>query len=221
MRISCTKILRTAVGVLTWAILIFASISLLSVLLLQSSGERVPSVFGKAFLTVRSSSMEPVIRQGDLIVADVLSEDERVDLTEGDIITFYTDLNGDGREELNTHRIVAVEHRADGQTYYTTRGENNPTDDAQVVPQDRVLGRYVGWRIGDVGRVADFVRSPTGLFVCVVLPMLVFFLYSLVNFVTVVNSLKAEKRSAAEEEEIKRRAVEEYIRQQNHQNEEK
>lgn len=219
---ACVKIFRTAVSVLSWIILSFAVIALFAVLLSQASGDRVPSVFGKTLLTVRSSSMEPVIRQGDIIVSDILSESERAALTEGDIITFYTDLNGDGREELNTHTIVGIEHRADGQTYYTTRGENNPIDDKRPVPQDRILARYVGWRIGGVGRVADFVRSPTGLFVCVVLPLFVSFLYALVNFVTVVHSLKTEKRSAAEEEEIKRRAVEEYIRQQNNQrNEEK
>ena len=212
---SCIKILRISLNVLSLIILIFAVIALLTVLLLPTGDDSVPSLFGKTFLTVRSSSMEPVIRQGDLIAADLLSEDEKNTLTEGDIITFYTDLNGDGREELNTHTIVAVNHRADGQTYYTTRDENNPTDDAYAVPQDKVLGRYLGLRIGGVGHVSDFVRSPMGMFLCIVLPSILFFGYTLINFITVAHSLKSEKRSAAEEEEIKRRAVEEYIRRQN------
>jgi len=215
------KILRISLNLLFWITLTLAVITLLTVLILPKGDDRAPSLLGKTFLTVRSSSMEPVIRQGDLIAVDLLSEDEKAALNEGDIITFYTDLNGDGREELNTHTVVAVDHRADGQAYYTTRGENNPINDAGAVPQDKVLGRYLHFRIPYVGYASEFVRSPMGMFLCLVLPSLAFLMYALVNFVTVIHSIRSEKRNAAEEE-IKRLAVDVYIRQQSeHQNEEK
>lgn len=195
-------------------VLVLVTVLLLTVLLVQSNVIPTPTVFGCMLMTVRSSSMEPVLREGDIIVTERLSAQERSALAVGDIISYYVDLNGDGVQEINTHTIVDIVTDADGQCRYITRGENNPTNDRDPVSPEQILGRYVGRRLGGVGYAVTFLHSPTGLFLCVLLPLIAFFLYALVRFVMAVCEFRAGQRSADEIEQIKRRAVEEYLREQ-------
>ena len=48
----------------------------------------------------------------------------------------------------------------------------------------------------------------------IVIPLLLFLLYEIYNFVRVVVSIKTEKHDDTYEEEIKRKAIEEYLAQQ-------
>jgi signal peptidase len=63
----------------------------------------------------------------------------------------------------------------------------------------------------------NFLRSSLGFFLCIVLPLILFFLYELYHFITILVTEKAKKNAGASsvsEEEIKRRAVEEYLAKQ-------
>ena len=64
------------------------------------------------------------------------------------------------------------------------------------------------------GKVLDFLRSKTGFFVCVVIPMAIFFLFELYKFIATLIESKQKTMSVEEEEEIKRKAVEEYLAKQ-------
>jgi signal peptidase len=61
-----------------------------------------------------------------------------------------------------------------------------------------------------------FLRSSLGFFLCIVLPLILFFLYELYRFIAILVTERAKKKpvSAETEEEIKRRAIEEYLKQQ-------
>ena len=53
-----------------------------------------------------------------------------------------------------------------------------------------------------------------GFFLCIVLPLILFFLYELYRFITILVSekqKKAEDKAIESEEDIKRRAIEEYL----------
>lgn len=69
-----------------------------------------------AEIVVAGDSMEPTICAGDLVVYH-----DGTDITEGDIITFYSDAFP---VPIVTHRVVAVTEHG-----YLTRGDNNPHSD--------------------------------------------------------------------------------------------
>ena len=71
-------------------------------------------------------------------------------------------------------------------------------------------------KLTGVGNAINFLRSSLGFFLCIVLPLILFFIFELYNFLKLVLKEKAKKApvSAETEEEIKRRAVEEYIKAQ-------
>ena len=104
-----------------------------------------------------------------------------------------------------------------GYTYYITKGDNNetnPVNDAPIM-HTYVLAKYTGTRLAGVGYVIDFLQTSTGFLCVIVLPLVVFFLFELYNFIALIIRMKGgNKISKEEEEEIKKRAVEEYLRKQ-------
>jgi signal peptidase len=73
-------------------------------------------------------------------------------------------------------------------------------------------------RLAGAGAVADFLKSSIGFLLIVVIPMALFFMYELYNLIKILMEQKMKKAavavSAETEEEIKRRAIEEYLAQQ-------
>ncbi|MDD6094966.1 MAG: signal peptidase I [Clostridia bacterium] len=214
---SVKKTLKIIGNVILWLFVAFAVF--MTVLFFSSQGnkEGLPNLMGKSLITIQSDSMKPTFRTGDLIIDKVLTTAEKTELQPGDIITYYVDLNGDGITELNTHRIVDS-YEEDGYTYYITKGDNtetNPVNDAEPVMSSYVLAKYTGVKLGGVGSVISFLQTPTGFLCVIVLPLVVFFLFELYSFIALVIRLKGKNKiSAEEEEEIKKRAVEEYLRRQ-------
>jgi signal peptidase len=194
--------------VIAWIVVIFATIITLSVFSSQANGG-VANIFGKIPVTIQSDSMAPTFKAGDLIIDKKVTDIKQ--LKEGDVITFWTIIQG--KRVLNTHRIVNINN--DGS--YITRGDaNSKEDDVRVLPLD-IVGQYTGQKISGMGSVIDFLRSPTGFLIFVVLPLLIFFIYQVYRFVVIIISMKKPKLSAADEEEIKRKAIEEYIKSQEQQ----
>ena len=60
-------------------------------------------------------------------------------IKEGDIISFYYDITGNGRKELVTHRVINI--KQDGTL--VTRGDNASIYDTQDVKQSDFVGRIV------------------------------------------------------------------------------
>ena len=220
---SFKKVLGVIGNILLWAFLIFSMLITLMVFSAQNSPDGIPSVFGKSLLTVSTNSMKPVFNAGDLIIMEKVSQDGVANLQVGDIITYRSpiDLDGDGRTgDINTHRIYEVD--AEKQEF-VTKGDNNPIPDnegtnAHTVSYHAVVGTYNGTRLPGVGKFIAFLRTSMGFFICIVLPLILFFLYELYVFISVVVSERMRKKAEAEpkidEEEIKRKAIEEFLKQQ-------
>ncbi len=213
------KIIVTVANVLIW---IFVALSLLvtiAVFSAQKNKDGVPALFGKSLITIETGSMEPVYKPGDLVFMQKLTNEQKDNLKVGDIITFRTsiDINGDGKAgDLNTHRIHAHE---EGTLTFVTKGDHNPAPDNEgstpyTVHYDDIIGLCEeDDKLGGVGNVIKFLRSSLGFFLCIVLPLILFFLYELYRFISLLMAQKAEKKTASviDEEEIKRRAIEEYL----------
>jgi len=106
----------------------------------------------------RGRSMEPTIREGDILVfRGVSTEDVKV----GDVLLFQVPDEMVGLlPERITHRVVEVREEA-GVTYFRTKGDNAPLDTFEV-PADKVVGINVAV-IPYVGTPILFAQSPIGL----------------------------------------------------------
>ena len=228
------KVLEIVANVLVWLFVAFSVLTTLLVFTAQSNKDGVPQLFGKSLITIQTESMEPNVPKGSMFVInkfatfnpdtnEVEGEVTVYDLLPGDVITYKApiDINGDGEiGDINTHRITEADH---DKRIFKTKGDNNTGPDGYDVAFADVIG-YVreadveDATIGGIGGVIGFLRSSLGFFLCIVLPLILFFLYELYNFITLVVTERAKKKpapvSAETEEEIKRRAIEEYLKQQ-------
>ncbi len=87
-------------------------------------------------LSIGSGSMEPALDVGDVAVVLKLAEDEMNELQIGDILVF------EHTNKVVVHRIVKIEE-IDGEIKYTTKGDNNYTEDSWFVTQDMIIGKVV------------------------------------------------------------------------------
>lgn len=200
-------------------VLILAVSVLIVTLSLTSKSSGVPNIFGIAPLSVLTGSMEDTINPGDLIFSEV-TNDPSYEYKKGDIVTFYKDINGNS--ELNTHRIVEVV-KDENITYYRTQGDNkktNPEPDEELQTSSSIVAKYTGTKIGGVGNFLSFIRTQFGFFLCVLLPMIIFFVYEAIRVILNVIAYNKEKaleqakqvvNSAELTEEQKKKAIEEYL----------
>lgn len=162
-----TKILKI-INLLLLIILI--PVLLLATILIIKSyiyKEEVPSLFGYSPLIVLSGSMESEIYTGDLII---VKKEEIDKLQKNDIIAFFTDTD---KRTIITHRIVDIKQNINGKYEFTTKGDNNNTEDKEVVKEELVVGKYQNIRIKGLGNVAMFLQTPTGTIVAISIPVFI------------------------------------------------
>ncbi len=136
--------------------------------------DEVPSIAGTLPLIVLTDSMLPEIESGDLIVCKTA---EAEDIKVNDVISFF-DPAGNGTS-IVTHRVIEIV-KEDGKILFRTRGDNNNTEDKELVPAKNLVGIYKV-RIAGAGHIAMFMQSPTGLIICVVLPIILFVGYDIIR----------------------------------------
>ena len=153
-------------------IFIIACVILVPILLINlwimiqanTNPEEIPSVFGYKPFIVLSGSMETEIYKGDLIIAkDINPESLKVD----DIIAFR-----DAENTVTTHRIIDMVED-NGEKFFITKGDNNNTQDKNLVEYDGVEGIYV-MRIPGVGNIMNSLSEPTTIIILIMGITLIF-----------------------------------------------
>lgn len=119
--------------------------------------DKVPSVFGVKPFMVLSGSMEPEIHKGDIIFTKVVDPET---LAIDDVIAFR-----DAANTVTTHRIIDIVED-DGVEYFITKGDNNSTQDRNLVEKDDVEGIYIA-RIPSVGNIMQSLSQPTTVLILV------------------------------------------------------
>lgn len=215
------KIGSTILNIIIWVFVVFSmvvSLVVLSSTAFNNDGTGVPSLGGYSLITVQSDSMKPEFSKGALIIVKKATAEQRTQYKEGDVITYF-DYQNDGSFIFVTHRVIKVEELA--VTTYTTLGDNKEFDlsggaGSRVFCND-VLGEYTGVQIPFLGAALDFIKQPVGFGLFIILPLLAFFLYELYNFIRTLIEVKGKpvtvNISQEDEEAIKKRAIEEYLRQ--------
>lgn len=197
------KIVNIVLNVIFYAfifcVLLFA-ISTIS----KKDQKHVASLFGNGYLVVQTDSMKwdyethkvkkENFDEGELILVKVLKDSEKDDLKVGDIITYY-DANING---LNTHRIVNV--NVDSETgkviSYTTKGDNTPGYDIPNVNVSDVVAKYNGSHSKFFGGIVGFIsnpENPIGFILCIVLPAVVFLVYTVAMFIKSLLAVNTSK----------------------------
>ena len=179
------KIINIVVNVLLIVAIVLAAFSTY-ISFVSTSGSGIPSIFGISFLSIQTDSMYPTLKPGDLIIDKTIKNNEEVEkLKIGDVITFWT--NEQGQLILNTHRITAIYPESiNNFTSFQTSGDKAGTADYNNVHAADVVGKWTGMRIPGVGKVVDYLQTPTGFFILVIIPVLIFFIFHLVQFFRVL-----------------------------------
>lgn len=182
------------------------------IIITSRSDNNIPNVFGNGFLAVETNSMdgdlEDSFKENDLIFVKILKESDKP-LKIGDVITFK-DPSKNGA--LNTHRIVNII-----QGHYQTQGDNTSSPDTFLISDDEVVAIYNG-KIEGLGGFIEFVQSPIGFGLLVLLPIFLVLVYQGFKVVYAVFAIKKERLvqdHEAEKERMKQELLEELKKQQN------
>ena len=109
-------------------------------------------------LLVRSESMTPAVKMGDLIITGPVGGLISGEVAPGAIITYKY------RNELITHRVESIEGEA-----IVTKGDAVENADPWLVEMSAVRGVYM-FKIPYVGYVTSFVQSKLGWFFSIIIP---------------------------------------------------
>ena len=213
------KILDNVLTVILVIVLILMS-ALSLMLIVSSANDGVASAFGYSPIVLYDTkSMEPTFGAQDLII---VKKQDASQLEAGEIISFWGLV--DGQRSIITHRIHEVIVLDDGSYCYQTKGDNNELVDqdpmntyrqVDIYPED-VIGVYVT-HIAGFGSVLNFIKSPTGVLVCLVIPIALIFLWQLYRVIRLAMAYHREQqaqKNAEMSEEEKQKIIEEYLRKQ-------
>jgi signal peptidase I len=124
----------------------------------------VPFISKYEIFVVQTDSMVPVINIDDAVVVDT-SADPNV-LQQGDIISFYVDLDRNGTDEVIVHYFDSYVFE-DGETLIRTRPASNPDLDPWRLHPDDVIGKY-SFGLRYLGKLVGFASSQLGRIVIIV-----------------------------------------------------
>ena len=213
------------------ALVVLAMVICLIVILNPNSKDEVSPV-GVKLLPVLTGSMDGDQKDsfpaGSLVIATSPKKngDKFEPLKEGTIVTFKQREEESGEMILVTHRIVEVVPIDEGVIKYRTQGDANPLPDEDLKLPGDILAIY-SFHIKGIGWALTWIRDGYHFIFVIIIPLGLLLIYNiyLVAQIVVENKMKKAKAAAAEsakqaalasidEEAIKRRAIEEYLRSQ-------
>jgi len=112
----------------------------------------IPAIAGAMPLTVLTSSMEPKLPPGTLIVVKPIATN---DITIGDVVTYQIE---SGKAGVITHRVTGITNSSDGTRTFTLKGDNNAVaDEPQILPV-QIQGK-LWYSVPWIGYVSNFVNG--------------------------------------------------------------
>jgi signal peptidase I len=173
----------------------------------------IANIFGNGFLTVLTDSMdgdqEDSFTTSDLLFVKLLDDETRLDLKEGDIITYFSmSIPGlpNGTQGFITHRIIEV-FTLENQTFFITQGDKKVLVGGELVQVEdkpihisEAIAVYQSKWI-NAGDTVRYLQTPQGFALFVILPVFIILVFEgviLIKNIMVVNNQKLEQKYATE-----------------------
>ena len=216
------KIVNIVINILIVVVLL-TSILVATLALSSKANNGVPSIFGYSFHTIQSPSMEGGSDKyeggdyyvGDLVIGKATNCNPKEVFEVGDIVV-YTTQNDDTPDGVNMicHRVIEREQDDNGTFFYITKGDNSSLEDPDPHTAAEIVSvcyshDYQGAVWKGFGNFLDYIRTPQGFFLVVLLPMIIFFLYEIVR--VVMNALVYKKTKAQDQKEDAEREKQEAV----------
>lgn len=154
------------------------------------------NIFGYRCYIVLSDSMSATdFDAGDLVL---VKEVDPTTLQEGDIIA-YQSQEPENYGATVTHKIRVKTTDSNGNPGFITYGTTTGVDDETVVTYPFILGQYQA-ALPKVGTFFQFLKTPQGYIVCILIPFLLLILYQGLNCVKIFKLYKAEQMAELQAE---------------------
>lgn len=176
------KILKWIGNIIFLFLIVIAVLSLYSGIQARRHPGVIPSILGYKPMSVLSGSMRPLLQPGDMIV---VKDVDYENVNTGDVITFKVN-----ETTLVTHRVVDILEE-NGTKTFRTKGDANNTEDSGLITPEHFVG-VLAFSIPKGGYVGNFIRSPIGFMLLILLP--IFFLIGgeIKNMLSAMNQDKRE-----------------------------
>lgn len=184
------------VNIVSTVVLVFSIIICVLIIISLKSSSGVAQIFGYTVFSVQSDSMEPLFFEDDLIVVRCTKPTDRFEV--GDVVSYHT-YDKAGTRFVNTHRVVKV-LKGETRDRYLTQGDNAPQMDEKKLSSNNILGVYTGKRVSGLGKVIDFINSPTGVLLCVVIPSAIIIIAQIFSSSSAAAKRKREMLLEAQEQ---------------------
>lgn len=191
------KALNIISQVLVWVLVIVSvAVMIFTIISVNTFDRRDRDVFGyRAFIVLSDSMSKTDFDAGDLVI---VKKTDPLQLKEGDIIAF-TSQDPASFGKTVTHKIRTVTATDEGMLAFVTYGTTTDTNDETLVTAPYILGQYQ-FSLPKVGLFFDFLKSPTGYIVCILIPFLLLIGYQGVNCVRLFRRYKAEQMAELQAE---------------------
>jgi signal peptidase len=225
--IKVTKIVLNVMFYAFLSILILFSIANMKL----EKNDDIANIFGNGFLTVLTDSMdgdqENSFTTSDLVFVKLLNNETRLELKEGDIITYFSmSIPGlpNGTQGFITHRIKEV-FTLDGEIFLITQGDKKvlvgtelvQVEDKPIHISEAIAVYQSKWV--NAGETVRYLQTPQGFALFVILPVFIILVFEgviLIKNIMVINNQKLEQKYATDkvQKELDLEAEKEKIRQQ-------
>ena len=191
------KALQIAKNTVVWLVVILAVFMMVFTIISVNTFDRNDrTLFGYRCYIVLSDSMSATdFNAGDLVL---VKEVDPTTLEVGDIIS-YQSQNMENYGATVTHKIRSKTYDANGNPGFITYGTTTNTNDATVVTYPFVLGKYQ-FALPSVGTFFQFLKTPQGYIICILIPFLLLILYQGINCIKIFKRYKAEQLEDLEKE---------------------
>ena len=188
------KIIST---VLLWLVVIFAvAMMVFTIVSVNTFDRNDREIFGYRCYIVLSDSMKATdFKAGDLVLVKKVDPST---LQEGDIIA-YQSQNSENYGATVTHKIRAKVTDINGNPGFITYGTTTNVDDETVVTYPFILGQYK-LALPNVGTFFQFLKTPGGYIVCILIPFLLLIMYQGLNCVRLFKLYKKEQMAQLQAE---------------------
>ena len=195
------KALNIVKTVLLWlTVLTAVAMMVFTIVSVNTFNRNDRNLFGFRCYIVLSDSMAATdFDAGDLVL---VKEVDPTTLKEGDIIA-YQSQNDENYGATVTHKIRAKAKDANGNPGFITYGTTTGVDDETVVTYPFILGKYE-MAVPGMGTFFQFLKTPQGYIVCILIPFLLLILYQGLNCVKIFKIYRSEQMAQlqAEKDEL-------------------